>query len=509
MRELIKTGAYSFADGSRAITITDGRSFTKDDILLIYNKTQNIPLYSVAQNDNITSVVGDVITLSNAVPVLNTGDVLSVQIDFPQNALQAPEHTSTVIFTASSVSFLIPQTGTLVSFDTAHDLLLRKKGAISYVGITLPYQVEAGDSLIAQCEPGCELILRIQLNATSGATINPGGLGTKVVTAGCNQLAHYSPAKNKIIIGGLAVYDEDEMMVVGDGYTTTGDPNGNLGYIDSYSARELDGFLYMYSAERISFVRVNLANKEVVNTSLSLSTAYQANNIRIVGGYLYSGSGPANPRIHIIDLASLAITNFVSAGRTTDSCQSYSAAYYHSGTSLYRLAGSTSSSIALAASYRTCYYNGNIYACSTTTVLKLNETDMSTVSSITTNPNATVSVCFGSNGYLYTLYTNGTLTKILLSTFVSPETNVNTGYTNTAPSGAMYTKSGVDYLAVISEGGVSWLRINLATGATDIYALPADCNNVSVDAVNDRLIFYTTCRISSFFLKPVYIINMP
>lgn len=83
MRELIKTGAYSFVDGTRQITITDGRSFTASDILLIINETQKVVLVSSMQKDNLISVVANVVTYSNSLPALANGDVLNIQIDFP------------------------------------------------------------------------------------------------------------------------------------------------------------------------------------------------------------------------------------------------------------------------------------------------------------------------------------------------------------------------------------------------------------------------------------------
>ena len=78
MRNLNKN--YSFVAGSRSITVT-GDTFDIQDIRLIINETQKFIICSSMQKDLITSIVGSVITYSNALPVLVAGDKLTIEID--------------------------------------------------------------------------------------------------------------------------------------------------------------------------------------------------------------------------------------------------------------------------------------------------------------------------------------------------------------------------------------------------------------------------------------------
>ena len=81
MRELIKSGSYSFVNGSRSITVTDWPSFNAHDIRLVYNETQDELLVSSGAKVGV-SVVGSVITYPNTLPALVAGDILTIEIDF-------------------------------------------------------------------------------------------------------------------------------------------------------------------------------------------------------------------------------------------------------------------------------------------------------------------------------------------------------------------------------------------------------------------------------------------
>jgi len=89
MKQTIKDGRidtssnakYTFVAGSRSITISDA-NFTDQDVIVIINETQKKLLAGSFNKDLIISVVGGVITYSNTLPVLATGDKLSIDIDY-------------------------------------------------------------------------------------------------------------------------------------------------------------------------------------------------------------------------------------------------------------------------------------------------------------------------------------------------------------------------------------------------------------------------------------------
>ena len=79
MRTQVKN--YTFTAGTRQITVTDNISFTKADIAVIVNRTQQKVLFTVPDYNLITDVTNKVITYDNSLPVLAEGDVIWIEID--------------------------------------------------------------------------------------------------------------------------------------------------------------------------------------------------------------------------------------------------------------------------------------------------------------------------------------------------------------------------------------------------------------------------------------------
>ncbi|MBN2787416.1 MAG: hypothetical protein JXQ69_03735 [Paludibacteraceae bacterium] len=84
MRTQVKT--YTFTAGTRQITVTDNIAFTKSDIAIIVNRTQQKVLFTVPDYNLITDVTNKVITYDNSLPVLAEGDVLWIEIDIEVTA---------------------------------------------------------------------------------------------------------------------------------------------------------------------------------------------------------------------------------------------------------------------------------------------------------------------------------------------------------------------------------------------------------------------------------------
>lgn len=78
MRRRIKE--YSFTPGTRSID-TGISDLTIQDIRLIVNETQKAIICSSMQKDNVTSIINGVITYIDDLPLLNTGDLLTIEID--------------------------------------------------------------------------------------------------------------------------------------------------------------------------------------------------------------------------------------------------------------------------------------------------------------------------------------------------------------------------------------------------------------------------------------------
>ena len=77
MRNL--TTNYTFTAGTRSITVA-GEAFTVENIRLIVNETQIVPICSSMQKKNV-SVTNNVITYTDTLPALQAGDKLTIDID--------------------------------------------------------------------------------------------------------------------------------------------------------------------------------------------------------------------------------------------------------------------------------------------------------------------------------------------------------------------------------------------------------------------------------------------
>ena len=84
MRTRVKN--YTFTAGTRQITVTDNLTFTKSDIAVIVNRTQQKVLFTVPDYNLITDVTNKVITYDNSLPVLAENDILWIEIDIEVSA---------------------------------------------------------------------------------------------------------------------------------------------------------------------------------------------------------------------------------------------------------------------------------------------------------------------------------------------------------------------------------------------------------------------------------------
>jgi hypothetical protein len=303
MRELIKSGAYHFDDKSRSITITDGRSFTAHDIRLIYNETQDVVLVSSGAKAGIT-VSGSIITYPDSIPALVAGDDITIEIDFPQKEVLVVTHTQPVNFTNLSATVNIQQTGTMLSFGNATNLQILRIGATSYVSLSLPAFVNQGESINATVQnTGIQNII-IQKSSTSSNTISTGSLVAKTLDSGCT-FAYYSTYLSKVLVGGLAVFDEDKNYINGDGNTGFY-PSIGQAFFNTHHL-EYNGKLYYYSMERSWIIELDLSNGSIRGI---LGGVFPFQMI-IVGNNIYINSyGSGGYAIRVVDLTTLAITNF-------------------------------------------------------------------------------------------------------------------------------------------------------------------------------------------------------
>jgi hypothetical protein len=81
-RNRVTSAGYTFSDWTREITIIDPlfSGFTREDIRVIINETQEIVYFSSMQKTNAT-VSGNVITIDSSFPPLVTGDELTIEMD--------------------------------------------------------------------------------------------------------------------------------------------------------------------------------------------------------------------------------------------------------------------------------------------------------------------------------------------------------------------------------------------------------------------------------------------
>ena len=500
MRELIKKGAYSVT-APRTITVTDGRQFNEEDIRLIYNETKDEVLVSSGEKVGVT-VVDEVITIPNDKAAIDTNDILTIEIDFPQKLQQLPEFTVDVTFQSTSTSFTITQSGILTSFGDCTNVKIKPKDTFAWIDISLPYFVNKGDKLFANAVEGTTQKCVIQYASLSGSPINTGQLGADIIN-GCNNFAYYSDQLGMTLISGLATFDESGKMLVGDGYFAY------VGYprslpIDSNYV-ELDGYLYMFSDERLSIIKVNLSTHETTLIASSINNAENFYQVKVIGDYIYYFGWTING---YASLTSSAYGSLYSDGNPITSVIDDGAAVYsyaYNATVLNKIVGTAVTNLSGVIASDLVHYNGHVYAAYSNTVQKIRTSDMTLISTITSNYSGTVSKCIVSNGNLITIYSDGTVTKIDLTEFVSVATTINIGAAVSFPSVKYF--NGKIYL--INRGASSFYIINTAAMTSASNPLNNDHNSISIDEVNLRLIFYSHQIGNGITLKPVEIINIP
>jgi len=148
MKQTIKDGRidtssnakYTFVAGSRSITISD-TNFTDQDVIVILNETQKKLLAGSFNKDLIISVVGGVITYSNTLPVLATGDKLSIDIDYGVNCVIAAnqEFLDGKIAVSNALNSQGQASNTTDSLTLMASKIQSIKGEINVCPTTLPY----------------------------------------------------------------------------------------------------------------------------------------------------------------------------------------------------------------------------------------------------------------------------------------------------------------------------------------------------------------------------------
>ena len=89
MRTLIK--GYTFTAGTRSIDCSNSNPFDIENIRLIINETQKVVICSSMQKDLIVSIVDGVITYAGTLPVLASGDKLTIELDLGVSGAEALE----------------------------------------------------------------------------------------------------------------------------------------------------------------------------------------------------------------------------------------------------------------------------------------------------------------------------------------------------------------------------------------------------------------------------------
>lgn len=513
MRELIKTGAYSFVDGTRQITITDGRSFTASDILLIVNETQKVVLVSSMQKDNIVSVNWSVVTYSNALPALANGDVLNIQIDFPQKVTSIPIHTQYFNFTSTQGTFSITKSGTLTSVTDAIALMIKRVESSMAVELNLPATVSVGDLITATLSNTGQKEAVIQINSSSDSEISVGSLPAKIVT-GCGNFAYYSNYYGKVLIGGLAVSTEDGELVNGD---------GDIGY-NSYSTAEgtlnkkfieYDGKLYYYSIERSSVIRLNLSN----GAATSLGINKLPVKMYVSNGYLYFegwSRGTDGGTMYGYDLTSLAsfskgFTNGYNYMGISTLGKDGAVYFMMSNQYLAKYVGSTytAGTVGTVLNYQEFLVQKGIfvYGMNNTTIRKYNTSDCNLVASITV-PAACYSIWSNADGSkLYCMTSGGIIYRIDVATFTRDTAIAYNTTVSSTNYPSIVINNNIAWIFSGSGGGTTnaqtFIKLDMTNNIMTIYS-PANGNGLSlntanalnIDTVNNRLIFYQVNRYS-------------
>ena len=88
-RQLITT--YTFTSNTRDIILTDVENFTVENIRLIVNETQKVVICSSMKKDTIVSIVNNIITFNESLPLLNQYDKLTIELDLGVSGAEALE----------------------------------------------------------------------------------------------------------------------------------------------------------------------------------------------------------------------------------------------------------------------------------------------------------------------------------------------------------------------------------------------------------------------------------
>lgn len=88
-RQLITT--YIFTPNTRDIILTGVENFTVENIRLIVNETQKVVICSSMKKDTIVSIVNNVITFNESLPLLNQYDKLTIELDLGVSGAEALE----------------------------------------------------------------------------------------------------------------------------------------------------------------------------------------------------------------------------------------------------------------------------------------------------------------------------------------------------------------------------------------------------------------------------------
>ena len=138
--KVLSTG-YTFTNGSRTITITDSKfaGFNRGNIRLIINETQNKVICSSMQKANVT-VSGSNITFSSSLPVLATGDELTIEMDmgFVGADTLAVEVTAGKVSVAAALTTKGQASTSADSFDLMASKILAVTGNVTVTPVDVP-----------------------------------------------------------------------------------------------------------------------------------------------------------------------------------------------------------------------------------------------------------------------------------------------------------------------------------------------------------------------------------
>jgi len=488
MRNQIKQSDISFDNGSKVITVSN-HTFTKSDVVTVYNRTKDEVIASLDAEDRTFSVANSTIDFSaNAgVSALTTNDELVIVIE---EETDIPRYILSVTLTGNSAAVNINQEGIVVDIGLASSVMLN--GVIKEV----PFSVSYNDILTINGSNGqtCDITINYIDNKT--ILLAP-AYGGKIIDNGING-AYYSPYFSKIIVLSSFIFDEDLQIISYDPVFYTVNLRGGI----FKPFLEVDGILYFQYMFGGSVSSLNLSTKQITNYAYG---SYVDQLVKI-GNYLYSlnyTSLSVSLAIHL----PTGITNNISLNNvsnlpSTPDVVGGSALFTLRSNSLHRIIELSVSYITVGASsnYAIAYFGGYIYCCFSISVQKIDvgSSPMTIVSTITSNYNGTVARSIVVGTYLFTLYGNGTITKLNLSTFISPEASISTGYSiGTTPDYLYYN----GYLYIIPRGNSVYLRVRISDLSYTTFNLQFTHNSINVDSINNRLIFFTSSLGIKLFSK--------